>query len=124
MDFKNTRILKLNNNALTQITEIAGLPNLLELQAKNNQITDIDFMAAQDGVLKHLQKVDLSVNKLKTVPSLSCPSLYQLNVDENEITDADVFGHKALKFLSLNKNKLTTCRGLGSMPAVESISIQ
>ena len=103
------RVLKVNNNAITSIEEIKDLRYLLELQASNNQITDMEVFADSTETLKYLQRADLSVNKITSVPMIKCDSLYQLKLDENEITKVDFFGHNTLKFLSLNKNKMTNC---------------
>ena len=47
------RVLKLNTNAITKIDEVTNLEYLLEMQAKTNQISSIEFMATKD-VLNHL----------------------------------------------------------------------
>ena len=112
LSYPFTRVLKLNTNALTTIDEVKHLNNLLELQAKTNQIADINFMAEHPDFLKYLQKADLNQNKITQLPNIKCESLFQLVLDENEIASADLFGHKALRFLHLNKNKLTDCKGI------------
>jgi len=64
--YKFVRVLKLSNNALTTIEEVGDLEFLLELQAKNNQITNIDFMSTSE--MNHLQKVNLMTNKITSLP--------------------------------------------------------
>jgi Leucine-rich repeat (LRR) protein len=83
---KYARILKLNTNAIESIEEVANLNYLLEIQAKANQIKDISFMAQNAEVLPHLQKLDLTTNKLTSLPNIKCPALFSLILDENEIS--------------------------------------
>lgn len=96
---------------------------LLELQAKTNQITSIAFMAESPDTLKYLQKVDLSQNKITEVPQIQCPSLFNLNLEENEIAKITLNEHTRLKNLVLNKNKLTTCEGMTKLHRLETLSI-
>lgn len=124
LKYQHARVLKLNTNALTSIEEIVSLNYLLELQAKSNQITDINFMAASNDTLLYLQKVDLSINKITSLPKMKCPSLFSLTIDENEIASADLFGHSALRVLSMNKNKMTNCKGLANLSALVELNIQ
>ena len=102
--YSSLRVLKLNTNAFVKIDEVQGLPYLLELQARANQIASLEFMSQTKETLAHLQKVDLTTNKLTSLPQIQCPSLRSLIVDENEISKIEFAGHKALEFLSLNKN--------------------
>ena len=80
-------------------------------------------MAENPDFLKHLQKVDLSQNKITKLPNIKCESLFTLVLEENEISEADLFGHKNLRLLNLNKNKLTSCKGIQNMPNLEELQI-
>ena len=84
----------------------------MDVQAKSNQIENINFLAADENSLKYLQKLDLTANKLTTLPNLVCKSLFNLVLDENEISKIELKGSETLKLLSLEKNKLTNCEGL------------
>ena len=74
--------------------------------------------------MKYLQKVDLSTNKLKALPKIGNDALYQLNVDENEIANVDFFSNKSIRFLSMNKNKLTHLGGFTNFKSVEELNLQ
>ena len=100
------RVVKLNTNALTSIAEVSKCQYLLELQAKTNQIASLEFMCNKE-TLNYLQKVDLSQNKLTSLPKIECPALKSLVLDENEIAAIELTNHKSLTTISLNKNKLT-----------------
>jgi protein phosphatase 1 regulatory subunit 7 len=96
---------------------------LLELQARGNQITDIEFLSLYGENLKFLQKADFSTNKITSIPSLRCPLIYSLNVDENEIASVDLFGNKSLRLLTMNKNKMISCKGMNNLEALEELSM-
>ena len=118
------RVLKLNTNAFVKIDEVSTLPFLLELQAKANQIASVDFLASGRETLAHLQKVDLTTNKITALPQIVANSLRSLVVDENEIAKIDFAGHLSLEILSMNKNQMTNCHGLASLKALTSLQMQ
>lgn len=82
------------------------------------------MLTESQTILKFLQKVDLSKNKLTKLPQIVAPSIVNLNCDENEIAECDFTGHSSIKVLSLNKNKLTSGAGLHGLPNLEELSIQ
>ena len=91
-NYQYLRVLKVSANAFTSIDQVKNLPYLLELQAKTNQITDIDFLA--DGEkLKFIQKVDLTTNKITKLPHILTPNLFKLVLDENEIATSELKTH-------------------------------
>lgn len=122
-NYKFLRQIKLNTNALTKIDEVKQMEFLLELQAKTNQIASIAFLGESPDILKYLQKVDLSQNKITEVPQIQCPSLFSLNLEENEIAKITLNEHTRLKTLTLNKNKLTSCEGMTKLHRLETLSI-
>ena len=121
--YQYLRVLKIGSNAFTSIDEVKNLPYLLELQAKNNQITNIDFLADAEK-LKFIQKVDLTTNKVTKIPHIVTPNLFKLVLDENEIATSELKTHQALKILSLNKNKMTNCNGISRLFSLVDLSIQ
>lgn len=50
--------------------------------------------------------------------------MFSLICDENEIKEVDLFGNKTIKFLSLNKNKMTNCKGMNNLKALEELLMQ
>jgi Leucine-rich repeat (LRR) protein len=100
------------------------LEYLYDLNASDNQIADINMLTESSTILKFLQKVDLSKNKLTKLPQIVAPSIVNLNLDENEIAEIEFSKHPTIKVLSLNKNKLASGAGLCSLPCLEELSIQ
>lgn len=122
--YQYLRVLNLNKNALTNIDKVKSLDYLFELAVAGNQIDSIEFMSAEMTTLKYLQKVDLTQNKITTLPQLQCPLLKKLILDENEIATCNLKGHPSLKVLSLNKNKLTSGEGLVGLRQLVQLDIQ
>lgn len=97
---------------------------LYDLNASDNQVAEIGLLTESSTILKFLQKVDLSKNKLTKLPQIITPAIVNLNLDENEIAECDFNGHPNIKVLSLNKNKLSSGAGLHSLAKLEELSIQ
>lgn len=93
------------------------------MNASDNQIDEINLLTESQTILKFLQKVDLSKNKLTKLPQIVAPSICNLNLDENEIAECDFTGHPCIKVLSLNKNKLVSGAGLSNLAKLEELSI-
>lgn len=118
--YKYLRNINVSKNQLISIKELEELPNLLILKAVENQITDISFLS-QD-VCQFLQIVNLSQNKIKSLPPITPPYLKHLNLNENEIENCSEFtGHKSLEILELRKNKLVNCDGIGNLPKLREL---
>jgi Leucine-rich repeat (LRR) protein len=81
-------------------------------------------MADSKEALQYLQKVDVSQNKITTLPAIQCTSLKKLVLDENQIHDNNLAGHPSLNTLSVNKNWLENCTNFSDMPALESLSLE
>lgn len=122
--FKYLRVVNLNKNAFGSVDRLKHLNYLYELHAAGNQIAEIDLLCQDNQTLKYLQKVDLTQNKLTKLPQIASPSITKLILDENEIGECSLKGHPALRFLSLNKNKLTSGEGLVGLLQLEELSIQ
>ena len=114
------RNINLNKNQLRGIDELGRLNDLLILSAVENQIEDISFLT-QD-VNQYMQILNLSQNKIKSLPPISAPMLKHLILNENEIESwADFTGHQNLEILELRKNKLGNWDGLGNMPRLKAL---
>ena len=72
-------------------------------------------MAETSQQLRFLSKVDLSGNKIQKLRKILCPELKNLVLDSNEIAECELNQHAAIEHLSLNKNKLVSLAGLGSL---------
>jgi internalin A len=103
--YTELRNINVSKNQLTSIEELGELPNVLLLKAMENQIEDISFLSVD--VMPFLQILNLSQNKIKSLPALNQPMLKHLILNENEIEScAEFTGHQALTILELRKNKL------------------
>jgi len=119
-NYPHLRNLNLSKNQLTAINEISDLHNLLTLSAIENQIEDVSFLTQEAH--HYLQIVNLSQNKIKSLPPLTCPLLKHLILNENEIESwAEFTGHPNLVILELRKNKLGNWDGLGNMPKLREL---
>ena len=65
---KNLRVIKFNIGQLPDINKIQPLEYLIEVQARENAIANIEFMTGPTTDLQYLQKVDLSKNQLTSIP--------------------------------------------------------
>jgi len=118
--YVHLRNINLNKNQLRSISELGELNDLLILNAVENQIEDISFLS--QNVNQHLQILNLSQNKIKSLPAISAPMLKHLILNENEIESCAGFtGHQTLTILELRKNKLGNCDGLGNMPDLKEL---
>lgn len=82
-NYIHLRNINISKNQLKSIEELTSLPNLLKIHAVENQIEDISFLAHDTH--HYLQILNLSQNKIKSLPPLSVPLLKHLILNENEI---------------------------------------
>ena len=68
--YEHVRTINLNSNKLRSINEISALPYLLECEAKNNLIKDVEFMDENCNALQYLR-----VNSLFAVTDFLDPRL-------------------------------------------------
>lgn len=94
------------------------------MDVSDNQIDEVTLLTESQTILKFLQKVNMSKNKLTKLPKIVAPSITNLNLDENEIAECEFSEHPNIKVLSLNKNKLASGAGLHDLTKLEELSIQ
>jgi len=120
-DYTQLRHVILSNNKLSEIDGITRLPHLLTLQLDNNEVKSLDCM--KEATLPWCQRIDLTTNKLATVPPLT--SLGRLRMAcfaSNEITSLEGFGdHASLEELQLQENQLTSLKGLGCLSSLRRL---
>lgn len=66
----------------------------------------------------------MTANKVTKLAQIQAPRITKLTLDENEIAECDLKSHPALRVLSLNKNKLTSCKGVSGLSELEELSLQ
>lgn len=112
------RYLDISTNAISNIQLIAELPELLTLNASKNQIANLEVFQ-NPAVLKNLQFLNLSGNKITKFTQVALPALRRLNLNENEISTIEGWnGHDTLEYLELRKNKLKKLAGLKNMKSL------
>jgi len=98
-------VLELNNNQLQKLPKlIYELKNLQELNLSHNKLP---IIAPDILKLKKLQKLDLSHNTLtKIIPQgeFIFPSLKELNLANNQLTNLGIFKFKNLETLNISYN--------------------
>eukprot|EP00747_Dinoflagellata_sp_TGD_P163019 gnl/TRDRNA2_/TRDRNA2_181278_c0_seq1.p1 gnl/TRDRNA2_/TRDRNA2_181278_c0~~gnl/TRDRNA2_/TRDRNA2_181278_c0_seq1.p1 ORF type:complete len:329 (+),score=92.38 gnl/TRDRNA2_/TRDRNA2_181278_c0_seq1:88-1074(+) len=120
-DYKQLRTVVLSENKLSDITAVTQLPHLLTLRATGNQVAKAGCL--QEAALPWCQSLDLSKNKLVSLPPLrSLGRLRFANFSENEIASLEDFGgHEALEDLDLQSNQLVSLKGLGPLPKLRRL---
>ena len=92
--YLHLRVLSLAKNQFKDISDVLYIPNLLTLNASENQIASIEFLTGGRDSLVYLQQLNLSKNKLTLLPAIPQPRLARLLLNENEIATCVGFaGH-------------------------------
>eukprot|EP00744_Colponema_vietnamica_P008348 GILI01011916.1.p1 GENE.GILI01011916.1~~GILI01011916.1.p1 ORF type:complete len:307 (+),score=84.03 GILI01011916.1:69-989(+) len=118
--YQHLRHINLSKNKVQDATALTKLPHLLTINAESNAISSLEPFT-QD-VLGFLQQLNLSENKITSLPAIKLPLLVSLNLSTNEIASCASFeGHSSLVLLKLGKNKLTSAEGLKDMPNLRKL---
>ena len=109
--------LDLSENVITLVAPsvFEDIPNLANLDLSHNQLEEFDdnlFPILPDGAAYALTHLDLSHNRLQSIPFLSVLwNLETLNLSDNRISDeiyrSTFFGKESLKELNLSRNAIT-----------------
>jgi len=120
-EYKQLKHVVLSNNKLSDISQLTQLPHLLTLQLENNQVQSLDCL--QEANLPWCQKLNLSSNKLTSLPPLGVlQRLRSANFGSNEIESLAGFGaHPVLQELDLQENKLASLEGLGTLACLKRL---
>lgn len=113
--FNSVEYIDISFNRLSTIPlSIEYFQNLISLIITNNNLSSIDFVFNKNNVFQHLQKLNLSSNKLEFFPNESykyIPSLTELILDNNNLksipTDLCLL---QLKRISLTGNPIKQIR--------------
>ena len=97
--------------------ELKDLPDLVELDISNNQISEIPEIPS-------LHKLIISMNKFKALPQIM-PRMVYLDASYNEISSLpEEFSSGSLKFIDLSFNKLKSLPKSIQFPKLEVLKIQ
>lgn len=123
LDLKHIRYLDLSTNTISDLALITQFPELVSLNASKNQVASLSFFK-DPSVLRNLQFLNLSTNKLTKLTQVGLPSLRRLNLTENEIAVVeDWAGHDTLEILELRKNKLKKLAGVKNMRNLQELYV-
>ena len=122
--FTNLQELNLSYNKITEITEIKGLNNLINLQILNlsfNQITEIKGI----DKLVNLQQLDLTYNKITEIKGLDkLVNLQQLDLYNNQITEIKAIDNLVnLQILYLSNNQITEIKAIDNLVNLQTICL-
>ena len=107
--FIHVRYLDLSTNRLTSIAPISSLKHLLTLTVDNNLLTEIDIPP-----MPYLQRASFQNNEITSVKGIFHPMLEVLNLNSNDISNAnfDIEGLPKLAVLEMRENKLKSTEGI------------
>ena len=101
-DISSIQDLPLSGNRITDLTGIEDFGSLINLNAYDNQITNVDISNNTN-----LQIVDLGLNQLMSIDISNNLNIQLLYVDSNQINALDVSNNLLLDQLYANDNPLT-----------------
>jgi Leucine-rich repeat (LRR) protein len=114
-------LLDIRSENITDLTPLAGLTNLVELQIGKNQITDLKPLAG----LTKLEQMAIGGNQITDLtPLADLTKLVVLGLDDNQITDLTPLARlKELKTLGLDRNQITNLTPLAGLTKLEWLRI-
>ncbi len=108
-------------NAITDLSPLEQLTGLRSLQVQDNRITSLAPLAA----LQQLSSIDAASNRLTTMAELSgLEALRSLRLGDNQIVDLNLDDLPNLATLRLDGNAITSLEGIGTLPALQYMSLQ
>ncbi len=116
---KNMTELFLGGNQLSDISPLAGLPQLKGLDISDNQLSDISPLAG----LTELKGLNLSNNQLSDISLLAgLTQLTNLHLGGNQLSDiSPLAGLTQLKRLHLNENQISDVFPLTRLPQLRGL---
>ncbi|XP_026194359.1 leucine-rich repeat-containing protein 23 [Cyclospora cayetanensis] len=104
--YVHLRYIDISGNKISNLTAFSRLPNLLSLNAAENNIEDVSCLASP-GALPYLSLLNLSNNRISKAPTLPLQRLTRLSLDANPITTLTGFVYPpSLTHLSLRGTPL------------------
>ena len=118
---KNLRKVKVAFEDIHDLTPLAGLPYLEEIDLRNNPVESVAPLAGMAS-LNALILFDSNVADLRALGA--CPNLTLLDVGGTPITSPAAFqGLGALRTLILHKSQLSSLQGIQAFPLLEMINL-
>ena len=112
----NLRELEINRNTISDISPVRGLTNLTLLTLKDNQISDISPIAG----LINLQRLYLDDNLISDIsPIAGLVELHRISLNRNPVSDmSPLSGLKNLNHLSMNDTFISDISLVRSLPSL------
>ena len=112
-DFKNLKVLKLNNNNILNYSELSKLENLSTLEARHNNIVDLNSFAN----VKCLENLDASYNAISNISGIEeLENLKILFLANNNISSIDAIKNLTkLNILSLSNNNIENVDAIANL---------
>ena len=101
-DIENVTKVIVNDKNISNLTGIQDFTSLVELNARNNAVNQVDL---SKNIL--LEIINLENNKLKKIDFSKNRSLKNINLGDNQLTDLDFHLLENLESLQCYKNQLT-----------------
>ncbi len=118
---RNLQGLWLNENEISDISPVANLTHLEQLELHNNQISTIPSLSA----LTNLTRLGLSNNQINDITRLTgLTGLEELQLHNNQISNiSELSGLTSLIALGLGDNQITTVPSLSSLGSLEFLNL-
>lgn len=99
------------------------LKYVVSLNLSRNIVTDGRFLS-NSTIFAFVKTLNLSFNKLKSLPAINLNNIIHLNLTGNEIVSLEDFdGHPKLEVLELRGNKITSLSGIKNAISLRELYI-
>ena len=113
--------LVLNKQFILSVRPIAFFPNLQELQLYNNLISDAGPIAG----LQKITKLNLSTNRLESLPQFSSSNMRELYLSDNTLAAIGSLANlRSMTSLSVRGNRIRSAMVVENMPGLTSFDVR
>ncbi|MBC1388674.1 internalin, partial [Listeria innocua] len=117
----NLTNLQINQNQISDISPLAGLTNLTSLNMAQNKIDNISSLSS----LTSLWSLYMANNQISDISSLSnLTKLYRLMFENNQVNNISVLSHMAdLSYIDASNNQISDLSSLKDLKNLSTISM-
>jgi len=120
--FKELRYMNVQQNKLIDLEPMNELPNLVMVDARNNQIEKFDTFGSDHSTLSTIL---LDGNPIETFEDFNMPSIKNISLQGCQISNLETLEMAttpAFEMVNLTSNKLSTLEGLERMPHLKQLA--